>query len=64
MPSSRQKWSRQGRRAMDGVSRHEILEWLLKGVFRIVNGKIYSRSGRELIQRINNRNRCEHSVLF
>ena len=59
--------ARQGRRAKDGfsnraavVTKQDILDWLRARVFIIVDGEIYSRKGRRLVQRINKRKRCEH----
>lgn len=42
------------------VTRQEILEWLQSGAFSIADGQVYTRSGRQLAQRINKRRRCEH----
>lgn len=42
------------------VSKQEVLEWLQSGVFYIADGQIYTRAGRQLVQRINKRRGCEH----
>jgi hypothetical protein len=42
------------------VTKQEILEWLQEGVFYLAGGHVFTRAGRQLAQRINNRNRCEH----
>jgi hypothetical protein len=42
------------------VTKHEVLEWLKDGIFSIVDGQVYSSSGRQLVQRINKRRGCQH----
>ena len=42
------------------VTRQEVLDWLQEGAFTISDGEVYTRAGRKLVQRINNRRRCEH----
>lgn len=42
------------------VTKQDILNWLKAGAFSIVDGEVYSRRGRRLVQRINKRKRCEH----
>jgi len=42
------------------VTKQDILKWLQDGTFTIEDGKVYSSRGRELVQRINKRKRCEH----
>jgi hypothetical protein len=42
------------------VTKQEILDWLLDGAFSVADGQVYSRSGRQLVQRINKRKGCEH----
>ena len=42
------------------VTKQEVFDWLQCGVFSIVDGQVYTRSGRRLIQRINKRRRCDH----
>lgn len=42
------------------VTKQEVLDWLQDGAFSIADGEIYTRAGRQLVQRINKRKRCEH----
>lgn len=42
------------------VTKQEILKWLRRNVFIVVDGEVYTRTGRKLKQRINKRRRCEH----
>ena len=41
-------------------TREVILGWLQEGMFTIADGQVFSRSGRQLVQRINKRRRCDH----
>lgn len=42
------------------VSKQEVLGWLQDGAFTIANGEVYTRAGRKLVQRMNNRKGCDH----
>lgn len=49
---------------MGKVTKHEVLEWLKDGIFSIVDGQVYTRAGRQLVQRINKRRGCQHGAFL
>jgi hypothetical protein len=41
------------------VTKQEVLDWLQEGAFTIADGEVYTRAGRQLVQRLNKRKGSE-----